>query len=64
MMINVNKVVKSMSDNDSDKKILNEEVLNKMYENDESIEKTSDCKCSEIFKMILKKVVKTQLELK
>ena len=56
MMINIDEVVRSMSDSDSNKKILNEEVLDEMYENDESIEETSDCKCSEIFKMILKKV--------
>ncbi len=56
MMIDADEVVKSTSDSDSNKEILNEEVLDEMYENDESIEKTSDCKCSEILKMILKKV--------
>jgi len=35
---------------------INKKVLDEMYENDESIEETSNCKCSEIFKMILKKV--------
>ncbi len=48
--------MRSTSDSDSDKKILNEEVLDEMYENDESIEETSDCKCSEILKMILKRI--------
>jgi len=56
MTINADEVVRSMSDSDSDKKILNEEVLNEMYENDESIEETSDCKCSEILKTILKRI--------
>jgi len=56
MMIDADEVVKSTSDSDSNKEILNEEVLDEMYENDESIEETSDCKCSEILKMILKKV--------
>ena len=35
---------------------INKKVLDEMYENDESIEETSNCKCSEILKMILKKV--------
>ncbi len=56
MTINADEVVRSTSDSDSDKEILNEEVLDEMYENDESIEETLDCKCSEILKMILKKV--------
>jgi len=56
MMIDADEVVKSTSDSDSNKEILNKEVLDEMYENDESIEETSDCKCSEILKMILKKV--------
>lgn len=56
MMINADEVVRLMSDSNSDKEILNEEVLDEMYENDESIEETSDCKCSEILKMILKRV--------
>lgn len=55
-MINADEVVRSTSDSDSNKKILNEEVLDEMYENNESIEETSDCKCSEILKMILKRV--------
>lgn len=56
MTIDANKVVRSTSDSNSNKKILNEEVLDEMYENDESIEETSDCKCSEILKIILKRV--------
>jgi len=56
MMINIDEVVRSTSDSNSDKKILNKEVLNEMYENNESIEETSDCKCSEILKMILKRI--------
>ncbi len=56
MTINADEVVRSTSDSDSDKEILNEEVLDEMYENDESIEETLDCKCSEILKTILKKV--------
>jgi len=55
-MINADEVVKSTSNSNSDKKILNKEVFNEMYENDESIEETSDCKCNEIFKMILKRI--------
>ncbi len=56
MMINIDEVVRSTSNSNSDKKILNKEVLNEMYENNESIEETSDCKCSEILKMILKRI--------
>ncbi len=56
MMINIDEVVKSTSDSDSDKKILNEEVLDEMYENNESIKEISNCKCNKILKMILKKV--------
>ena len=41
MMINIDEVVKSTSDSDSDKKILNEEVLDEMYENNESIKEIS-----------------------
>ncbi len=56
MMINADEVVKSMSNSDSNKEILNKKVLDETYENDELIEETSDCKCSEILKTILKKV--------
>ena len=56
IMINADEVVKSTSNSNSDKEILNKEVFNEMYENDESIEETSDCKCNEIFKMILKRI--------
>ncbi len=56
MIIDVNEVVRSMSDSNSNKEILNKEVLDETYENDELIEETSNCKCNEILKMILKKI--------